>query len=471
MKKIPLSKLRFTLGSLPSLVDNSNEGEDNSTSSLSSLKLVAALLVGTVVGGVAILVAQRFFDTNPTPEEEEEIPGAEDVLPNLNKPEGDASGTPAPKPKKHKETSFMAKLSNAANRFRSFVGLEPKVPQVESEGPTVSIPEQSPVTGLIPLTPLKPGYRGKFRFPNNISGGERLSSDGAYTAEEAQQIVALKQAKTNTGVTGTMPVDVHDYIVQRAPAYGLDPIQVLKYAAMESGGNPNAISPTGAIGVFQFTGGTASDYGVKNRFDMYENIEAGLKLAANNRQRLQAKKLPVTELSLYIAHQIGAGGAREVLSVGATTPIAALSSTTRLNISRNVGGNSRTVGEYLSANSKALSSSYQTRVASVYSNPGVAASTTVAVAPKSPTAVTTPAPTNTAQATTPAAKVQVAAAPVTPPKQERLNPPPAAPTKVAAASPTPKPVSAAPAQKVAAAVPQDVVKVGKVTVSTTPPKA
>jgi soluble lytic murein transglycosylase-like protein len=37
---------------------------------------------------------------------------------------------------------------------------------------------------------------------------------------------------------------------------------MLKIAAIESGGNPNAISATGAIGVFQFTGQTGTGVGI-----------------------------------------------------------------------------------------------------------------------------------------------------------------------------------------------------------------
>jgi len=232
-------------------------------------------------------------------------------------------------------------------------------------------PEVVPANPEMALSERRLGekYRSRFSFPKNIRNAQGLSRNGTYTQEEADTILALHAKRVNTGVTGTMPQHVFDYIVARAPDYGIDPIVALKYAALESGGNPYAISPTGAIGVFQFVGGTASDYGIKNRFDYRQNIEAGLRFAARNKSRLVGEGLPVDDLSLYLAHQIGMGGAREVLSVSPQTPISALSRQTQRNVRLNIGGRSSTVGEYLEANRVALRRTFQSNVVAAYGKP------------------------------------------------------------------------------------------------------
>ncbi len=111
-----------------------------------------------------------------------------------------------------------------------------------------------------------------------------------------------------------------------------------KLAQVESGGNPNAVSPTGARGIYQFIPSTWRQYagaGADINDPQAQNA-AVQRLTADNRTALtQALGREPTAGELYLAHQQGAGGAIKLLSNPGATPA-------ELGLARNVavnGGN------------------------------------------------------------------------------------------------------------------------------------
>ena len=66
---------------------------------------------------------------------------------------------------------------------------------------------------------------------------------------------------------------IKDKIIQIAKKYGVDPKLALAVAKHESGYNPRAKSRAGAMGVFQLMPATAKGLGVKNAFDIEQNID------------------------------------------------------------------------------------------------------------------------------------------------------------------------------------------------------
>lgn len=72
-----------------------------------------------------------------------------------------------------------------------------------------------------------------------------------------------------------------DLVAQIAPEYGVDPNLELAIIQQESGGDPNALSATGARGLTQLEPGTAAGLGVTNSFDPAQNIRGGVQYIAD----------------------------------------------------------------------------------------------------------------------------------------------------------------------------------------------
>lgn len=111
---------------------------------------------------------------------------------------------------------------------------------------------------------------------------------------------------------------------------------------IESRGKPDAVSNTGAKGVFQFTGGTGKGYGLvgkgfDKRSDPQESLKAFQKLTKDNSNYLKKNGVPVNAYTIYLAHQQGMGGAVEIWN--AAQGKGELSKTVRKNMGHNWGAN------------------------------------------------------------------------------------------------------------------------------------
>lgn len=70
-------------------------------------------------------------------------------------------------------------------------------------------------------------------------------------------------------------------IRQSAEKYGIDPNLVSAVVQVESGGNPRAVSPAGAMGLMQLMPSNVDEFGVNDPFDPDQNIDAGAHQLAN----------------------------------------------------------------------------------------------------------------------------------------------------------------------------------------------
>jgi soluble lytic murein transglycosylase-like protein len=133
------------------------------------------------------------------------------------------------------------------------------------------------------------------------NGNTRWSTqalDGSY-----QKIAHLSSGSSVIGIKNTAPVktnmqlearrqSLHPLIESISNKYGLDTNYVMALIEVESGFQPQAVSPKGARGLMQLMPGTALRYGMRDINELHDparNIDIGVRhlkdlLAANNNQ-------------------------------------------------------------------------------------------------------------------------------------------------------------------------------------------
>ena len=111
---------------------------------------------------------------------------------------------------------------------------------------------------------------------------------GAGTAQNSNNLGDLSYwGETSNGIgkdNNGKPFDYSTLINKYAKQFGIDPDFAAAVMQWESGGNPNALSPQGAVGLFQLMPKTAKTLGV-NPHNIEENIKGGIMYLAQLRDK------------------------------------------------------------------------------------------------------------------------------------------------------------------------------------------
>ena len=120
-----------------------------------------------------------------------------------------------------------------------------------------------------------PGMDFAAKLQQEINKNTASAATKAHAAQRVQETAAAHPVTAAERANYANP-DLARVIHSAAQRYAVDPKLVSAVAEVESGGNQNAVSPAGAVGVMQLMPETAASLGV-NPYDMKSNVEGGAK--------------------------------------------------------------------------------------------------------------------------------------------------------------------------------------------------
>lgn len=116
---------------------------------------------------------------------------------------------------------------------------------------------------------------------------------------DAQAPRPAPAAQAGTPAQGAQRTFIDAEVARLSAQYHVDPRLVQRVIQHESNYAPDAVSPAGAQGLMQLMPGTAKQLGVKNVFDITENLDGGIRYLAQMQKRYPGR--PDLQLAAYNA--------------------------------------------------------------------------------------------------------------------------------------------------------------------------
>ena len=132
--------------------------------------------------------------------------------------------------------------------------------------------------------------------PTTAAATTQPSSAAATTQAAATPSTTSFSSVLDRAQGGAVPSEVAPYraMIERSAArWGVDPALIQAVIQHESGGNPNATSDAGAMGLMQLMPDTARSLGVTNAYDPAQSIDAGTHYLSTQLQRFGSVKLAI----------------------------------------------------------------------------------------------------------------------------------------------------------------------------------
>ena len=120
-----------------------------------------------------------------------------------------------------------------------------------------------------------PGMDFASKLQQEIDKNVTSAASKAHAAQRVRETSAAEHTTTAAQERFANP-ELARVIHSAAQKYAVDPKLVSAVAEVESGGDQNAVSPAGAVGVMQLMPDTAAGLGI-NPYDMKSNVEGGAK--------------------------------------------------------------------------------------------------------------------------------------------------------------------------------------------------
>lgn len=191
------------------------------------------------------------------------------------------------------------------------------------EGSTGVTESAAPAEGSRAVAPDTERPSLASRVLARVTGRSAGAVPGNFLPDEAPTVQALREAGASMRGGRGITQETKSMIERVAREEDVPAESLLTMVQLESGGNPNAVSSTGAVGLMQFTRRTARGYSLTNRFDPEANVRAGARLYKDNARYLTRRGLPDTLENVYLMHQLGPRAVQVITANARSAPLSA----------------------------------------------------------------------------------------------------------------------------------------------------